>query len=595
MAQEISGGSVGQPGGGGGLGDRLFNWLRDVWGYAVAQEPLHTLTSIVNAIGGAIQQKQNDASQFMLDALANSNDAESNLAAIIISSLTGKPLPKSKSDIAAEMQKMLSDPQGYIASKMKQIETDPSIKSAAADLTALIHDSVLAPLKIDPNNPVVEPLELAAEVLAGALTIKTAAGAVGTAAEILGLGQIKSVSDALIDMTDAFSPGQIINRVIDPMLAISLVPAVERFYNAQFRPQRVPARDLAVLLGFGVIDASKMATEAAEEGWRDDDIALIQQLVQQRVTPDDAQTARDLGMIDDTELFNRLKFWRYSDDDAQFEMNLAALSRHITWNERMLSILLRQYLAYRLDDNKLETILRTMQFPDERVAVELAAAKAARDAQEQDLSVGEIEAAYKANVLSDVEAANYLAKIQVDPSGVSILLRTWKAAQTKGGTHLNATILTRAYHDGLIDEQTLGQKLRALGWNSEDARLLVQIATYQKPPTPKSLTEASITSAYTRGILSNDEAISQLKSLGMDESTAALVLRIHTLMPRHSVKTLTAAEVAKAVELGAIGENEALNRFEAMGYSSEDAALLFVVLTNKVPRAVKTQPPSAGG
>ena len=567
--------------------------MAGLWDRAKQVPVVASWLALMDDFHGALSGKPPDATKTVIDTLGAVPLPVNLLIAQTLSALTGKPLAGNQVDLVNEAQAMLKDPNGYLAKKVAEIQSNPEFKASGELLANLMSSGVVEALKGAAETGVREPMELLTQVLAAATAAKVLIHSVGVGAEILGLGQIQTVDAALEDVLHSLNVDRIIEHLLEPLFSSGLVPPAERFYNARFRNARLSAQDLVVLNRFGVVSDGDLKTEAAQEGWRDEDLERIKELARARVTPADALDARELGLIDDQALIAKLMEFRYSHDDAVFIADLAATRRHQDWNERIFQLALREFTKYLIDADKLADIARRAGFSQERIDVEMAVAKATLESQKVELTLAEIEAAFKANKLGEQETVTYLNKIHIDPSGIPILLETWKATRQAGGTHLNADQLVRAFHAGLLNETELLTKLEDLGWNASDARLIVQIAQWQRPEKPRELSEAIISSAFTDGVLSHDEAVARLKDLGFSEDDADTILRVHVILPKTKQKELTAAEIAKAVELGILPEEEALNRLEHLGYSSDDAAILYAVLTTKPPKAVKSKPPPA--
>lgn len=573
------------------LGDRFFQWLREVWQFASTHPPMSFIVAWLTRFGSW----QTSLVQDITSALSNPQDMILTpmqvSISVILSLITGKrPTGKTKT-VVDETTAMLSDPAAYLATKINQVSTSPDVIRAINSLTPIISESVIKPMRALALQPGGAPIEAMIDIIAGIAIAKAAMHSVGVASEILSLGAVKGVNSAMESLSEMFPMQEIVAQLVRPIIETGLIPPTERFYNAQFRNARLGAQQLVILNAFGLIDDATLNNEAAEEGWRTEDVEHLKQLARTRVTPGDAIEARDLGQIDDGALIGKLFEFRYNIDDAKFIAELAERRRHQAWSERLFNIALRQFTNYRIDVTKLADIGRVAGFSQERIDVEIAVAKATTGAQLQDLSVSEIEAAFKANKLGEQEVVNNLNKIHLDPSGIPILLETWKASMKAGGTRLNAQKLTEAFHDRIISRDQFLQKLESIGWNPEDARLIIQIAEFQAPSRPRELNEAMIATAFVDGILTRDQALKRLEELGFSKDDAQTILKIHTILPAQKQKELTTAEIAKLFVLGVLPEENVLRRFESMGYTADDAALLFIALTDKPAKVKKSNPP----
>lgn len=573
------------------LGDRLLQWLHGIWSYAAQQFPLSLILYQLQQIGDAFKNKPPDALQQIIDTIGASPNPASQVLAAGIAAGAGKHLPPAQESILGEARKMIENPSAYLAVKFGEIANTPQIEAGAELLASWINVSVYQPMQALVTQTENDPVLVAREIMVAVQALNLIAHTVGVAAEIIGAGQIEGVTEAMKSAVEMTGLSEVAALATAPLFEVGMRPAAERFYNRLYRPARLAPDQMIIAQALGLIGKDEADSEIAKEGFRDADIEIMRELVYDRIGVGDIFAARDVGMIADPETLSRLLKKRLHVDDAKFLMDLHAEQRNLDWSTRIFQIAVRNYTKYQLNDAGLQRVAQAAGFSQERSDFELNLARMIRASEVTDLQVGQIEAAFKQNIISDVEAANYLAKIQIDPGGIPVLLRTWKAQQAPGVQHLNASELTTAFHDRILTKDQFSDRLRSLGWNPEDTRILVEIAEWQAPVKPRELSEGSIVTAFQREIISHDEAVDLMQSIGFKKEDAAFILRAHTILPSQRQRELGDSEIAKLYELQVIPKENALARFRAKGYSHDDAELLLIALTSKVPKEATTTKP----
>lgn len=575
------------------LGNTLEAWLKQILNHAQDVPPLSYVGDLLKQFQGMLAGKPPDATKLAIDTLGVIPNPATLAIAMMLSSMTGKGTPPAIADIEAEAAKMMQDPGRYLSVKIAELQSNPDIQQAAQQLATLGNAAVWGPLDAIALSVEENPLKAFVELQAGIAGIKLLLHAVGVGVEILGVGQIETVDSALEDLLKSLNLEEVSARMIAPLFAAGVEPAAERFYNRKYRNQRLNIEQLIHLQALGLVPESYVNDESAAEGWRDADIEFIRQILYDRIAPGDLFAARDIGLLDDAGVLGGLHDKMFSPEAAKFMLNLNAAQRIQGWGERVFQIALRNYLNYKIGDDGLATIARQAGFSQERVDFEIALAKTTRQGQTVDLSIGQVEQAYKFGQLSDVEAVNYLQKLNVDPGGIPILIQTWKASLDKSAARLNVSQLTTAYKDGLIDEQALGEKLDALGWKPEDVRLLVRIAQWQKPTTPRTLTESTIITAWRQGVLDLAQTKQHLVALGFTDDEANLILEADRIKPHVKSRELSESVIVKLYEIGEFSKEIALDRLENLGYSADDANLYIMASVTNKPKTTTTTKPKA--
>jgi hypothetical protein len=190
---------------------------------------------------------------------------------------------------------------------------------------------------------------------------------------------------------------------------------------------------------------------------------------------------------------------------------------------------------------------------------------------------------------------------------------------------LSERLIVQAIHYNAIDLATGARKLQELGYNAQDAGILIKLGVHEAQGAHKELTRAQIVQLYNDNVLSQAQAEQHLTNIGYSAANAGYALRIadvqqHTKeinaekgairasflagnidsvqaqaqlqgiglsldQAQHSVtvwsrekhrasRVLSEAQIVKAAEQGVVTPAEALTLLEASGFSRADATIL---------------------
>jgi len=128
--------------------------------------------------------------------------------------------------------------------------------------------------------------------------------------------------------------------------------------------------------------------------------------------------------------------------------------------------------------------------------------------------------------------------------------------------------LRRIYELGLIGEEELLARLMELGYSKKDAALMVEFYKKYKMDNERDLTQSQIQKAYEFGLIDDQRVIESLQLMGYDEDEAGLILELWKI--DYSTKELedrinTIKEMYKA---GLISYEDAITQLDHMNLTS---------------------------
>jgi len=150
--------------------------------------------------------------------------------------------------------------------------------------------------------------------------------------------------------------------------------------------------------------------------------------------------------------------------------------------------------------------------------------------------------------------------------------------------------LRRVYDLGLIDRDELIARLMEVGYTKKDAELLAVFYDELKLPTQRQITRTVIKRSYQYGFITRTEAITRLKDYGYTEEDAELFVDLWDYeLAEKDLKDAIDLILEKYEHLK-IDREEAISQLKALGLTDEKAELL--VLKKEPKRVEKEHIPS---
>lgn len=168
-------------------------------------------------------------------------------------------------------------------------------------------------------------------------------------------------------------------------------------------------------------------------------------------------------------------------------------------------------------------------------------------------AIGRIRTLYTGHKISQAQAESVLAQLEVPAEGIGDLVAIWSYERAANVTQLTAAQVAGAFRDKLIDQVEAQRRLEDMGYDPEDAWLYLSQSVHAELPRRP---EPGITREPTEGA---------------------------------EVETLSAAQVARALQNGLIDQAEAMARLAVMGYRPHEA---WLYLSNQLKVELPDEPPA---
>lgn len=134
------------------------------------------------------------------------------------------------------------------------------------------------------------------------------------------------------------------------------------------------------------------------------------------------------------------------------------------------------------------------------------------------------------------------------------------------------------YVDGAYTAEQVLNSAKSLGHSEDEAKVIVQTAEYKRDQRAFQTAMSVIRAKFVGHHINKATASSLMDGIGTPATQRDYLLGLWDLETAANVRTLTQAQVIKAVKDQVMPTEEAQRRLEAMGYSEEDAVLLLEMM-----------------
>lgn len=150
------------------------------------------------------------------------------------------------------------------------------------------------------------------------------------------------------------------------------------------------------------------------------------------------------------------------------------------------------------------------------------------------------------------------------------------AASGKTQTHKDATEsqIAEMYEAGAIDKANAEARLVALGYEQSEADFVLSIYDEKRKLSMVQGAINQVRKVYLAGRIDDAAATNLLNELGVDPEAQGIYLTVWKVEAQSELKELTMAQIGSMFKKGLFTEAQAIARWEAMGYTADDAQLI---------------------
>lgn len=169
------------------------------------------------------------------------------------------------------------------------------------------------------------------------------------------------------------------------------------------------------------------------------------------------------------------------------------------------------------------------------------------------------------------------------PDIIDALTSEATAAAPASAKELSLTTVRELYLDKAITSQQATDRIKALGFGDADAALELQLIDEQRDRRYVNAVITRIHREYVMGLLTIEEAQQFLGQLHVPADQVATNMALWDVEKATVRRGLTEAQVAQAYKRNLITAEDAMARWQVMGYSASDANLLLAINTPATP------------
>lgn len=414
---------------------------------------------------------------------------------------------------------------------------------------------------------------------------------VGLAIEAASGGVIRGVNEAIREAFEVHGTRRLAELVIEPVVNGSLRPNLDRYFNRTFRPRRFTASDLRDLFALGRATREDVQKGAADEGWRDQDIDQWLALAYRKLTQGDIFELYHKDQLTKEEAVARLRELGYEPGDIPYLFTLNPAKDANAERETSASTARTAYREHLIGKDELTAFLKALRYADAEVSLIIAIEDHKTAQAAKSLTLSQIKDAWKNNILSEAEARHWLEEEGFDGQTRDVIVSTWKAAEAPRFLKLNKGTVIAAYVEGILNRTEAANKLTSIGLAPDDARLELDLAEARNPGSfghpatrkAKELTPATLSDLLAAGLITADEMLARLKSLGFSDADAGLLRDAAVERHKKAPLLLGVSMIQRAYLAGVLDRTQAKDRLLAIDFTPEDAELTLTTIEREHP------------
>lgn len=190
------------------------------------------------------------------------------------------------------------------------------------------------------------------------------------------------------------------------------------------------------------------------------------------------------------------------------------------------------------------------------------------------LSAFQIVNAVKGGSATTQQAISWLTAEGYAPDQVAAVVLGAKAGKVQ--THKDATEsqIAAMFEAGAITHDDASARLVSLGYDASEVDFILSVYDEKRRLSMVQAAVNQIRKVYLANRIDDTTATNQLNQLGIDPEAQTIYLTVWKVERESELRELTAAQIGGMYKKGLFDDAGATSRWEAMGYSADDAALL---------------------
>jgi hypothetical protein len=499
--------------------------------------------------------------------------------------------------LRSETAGLYKDPSTWLATQIQTGFASPVWQELNEVFATVVFDSWLASIvggKMDPSSP---ELENVRRFLGTQASFETLGGLISTAGEIASIGQVEQVGKMFTDAKWLLGTCFTSWQSTAPIVQAVILQPLQKLINETFRPADFTRAQWQDLFSLGKIDPGRLGIELARQGYTEEKIGWLLELAKRQPSRGDLLAMWRKDIIGPVEFADGLRKMGYPQEWIERYIELYQDDESSEEKGAYIGTLRKAFREQLIGEAEVREALKRQGRSNEAIDLEIAVLKLSWDVEEKSAAKSDIKAAYFENIIGRPEASSWLTKAGFTEHIISLLLDTWDKQKAPTYRKINKAEILKAWGVGVLTRPEAYQGLRDVGYEERGATVLME--TYErshlaaKLPASYMLKPTDIMWAWHTEVIEEDEVLSRLVDLGLTEDNADLLFesfqRLHPRIVAGSPKELVKSDILEAWGRGVLTEEETLDKLISVGYEQDDADTLIESYRRR-PEALPPEP-----
>jgi hypothetical protein len=464
--------------------------------------------------------------------------------------------------------------------------SDPDVQKLIKVIGTIATEPILSTLESAVTAGDSDPKAIAQTFEGVITTMTTLSGVMNLIGEAASLGQIKAISEMFMQQYWNLGLGFLGWQVLSPLLDYGMKPSMQRYYAKLSRYQRFTETEMRDLYALGEVSQDDLKAALQEGGWRDQDIQQWIKLAYKSLPESDAWDLFDSGDMSQDELIGRLRGYGYDPADIPLMLKDHANQTDQEAKTVTLSTVRTSYKEDLISEAEYRSLLASLKKNPQEIDLLDQIDTAAKSQAARELSISQIKGAYTQGVITRIQAIHEISVLGYASDSATILMQTWDNENSPSFLKLNKSTILDAYRNGVISRGDASSKLQAIGYTPEDAELNIKLLEVKNPQillppdqrTSKVLTPGNLTALVVSGLLSPEDMQARLVTAGYSQSDAESLTDLARIKATQSTKPLTQSDISQAYVTGVITRDQAKTDLVNLGFEQDAAETILLTL-----------------
>lgn len=448
-----------------------------------------------------------------------------------------------------------------VAGIIRNTMSDPALREILETIGAVISEPIFTIIEEGASDKDEDAIERARRLYAAIVAMPALAGVVNTAGELLSAGQVDNLGAPISQSFWAMGLGFTSWQGISALITESMLSQQTRYAKNKFRPERFNLGDTIDLYFRGIYSPLEFKQAIGKLGWRDSDINNLLLLASQQMTRSELVNYFEKGYIDQNYLRTKLAHLGYTTEHINFIVREANDEKTQETKSASLSTIKNAYKKKLITRDEFKRYLELLNFSPGAIELEIEVIDYQEEIEQKELSINQLRSAYNVNRINDIETLAALKNLGYTDANAKIIFDTWKAQKAPKVLQINANTIKTALAKGILTTEQALSKLQSVGYKLDDARLIIETVNVSGGGKVKVLTDAQLLEALQYGFLSTSEVEKRLVERGYNQSDARLIIQLSIEKDKVQLKT---SHILEAFLYDTISEEEAINKLKQL-------------------------------